>query len=425
MKRSLRVAALQLRAHDRSDFRDAFEPILRRVERIASQADLIVLPEATMPAYVLGDGGGDESAVERAIDRLRACAKEFAVVIVAGAAVRDGGKFYNAGIVIDRDGTIAGRAEKIFLWHFDRRWFEGGRRIAPVQTSAGVFGVLICADGRMPGISRALVDAGAEILLMPTAWVSSGRDPSVLENVQADLLGRMRAYENGVPFVAANKCGVERDMVLYCGKSQIVSQDGEIVAMAGERDDEDLVQTLTIGEPKPHRSQLAQPPQRDAPVSGTLRIAISAAPLPNDALQRLEILETPFAIAPGEPERLAALDRVVPVAEIDDATMLDPAGLVPFRRAGYRLALWRTKCDAWTQRIARARAGELRMYVVVIDSTAGCAFAVDPQSAVICGTFNDYRIASCTLDLAKAAQTLVAPGTDIAQGLERVEALTR
>ena len=62
---------------------------------------------------------------------------------------------------------------------------------------------------------------------MPTAWVTSGRDPGALENVQADLLARVRAYENGVPFVAANKCGVELGIALYCGKSQIVDEAAE------------------------------------------------------------------------------------------------------------------------------------------------------------------------------------------------------
>ena len=69
---------------------------------------------------------------------------------------------------------------------------------------------------------------------MPTAWVTSGRDPTSLENVQADLLGRVRAYENRVPFVAANKCGSELGMVAYCGKSQIVDSRGEIVALANQ-----------------------------------------------------------------------------------------------------------------------------------------------------------------------------------------------
>ena len=93
---------------------------------------------------------------------------------------------------------------------------------------------------------------------MPTAWVTSGRDPHMLENLQADLLGRIRAFENGVPFIAANKCGVERNMVAYCGKSQIVSASGEVVALASQTDEELLSAQLELRTPAPYRSRVAQ-----------------------------------------------------------------------------------------------------------------------------------------------------------------------
>lgn len=425
MKRPLRVAALQLRAHDRAAFGDAYERVARAVERVAGAADLVVLPEGTLPGYVLGADRDDGAAVERALDDLRRLAREHALAIVAGAAVRDGKALYNAGVVIDRDGTIAGRAEKIFLWHFDHQWFQSGTRIAPVETSLGRLGVLICADGRMPGISHALVDAGAEILVMPTAWVSSGRNPHALENPIADLLAQVRAHENGVPFVAADKCGVEREMVLYCGKSQIVSASGQMLAMASERDEEDLVATVTIGDAQPKRAPAFSVAKREPPNAGALRVAVSAVALPKDIDERLRILECPFTVAPDTPERIAALDAAIPVAVVDDAVMNDPTGLGTYRRAGYRLAIWNTSGDDWTERLARARAGELRMYVVVIDRSAQRAYVVDPDYAVVCGTFDGYRIAACAIDIAKTAQTVVVPGTDVAEGLERVHAMTQ
>jgi hypothetical protein len=78
----------------------------------------------------------------------------------------------------------------------------------------------------------------------------------------------------------------------------------------------------------------------------------------------------------------------------------------------------------WTERIARARALELRIYLVVFDRTVRRAFAVDPDGVVLAGTFADYRLASFSLDPRKTLQTAVAPGTDIGEGLERVAALT-
>ncbi len=423
MKRSLRVAALQLRAHDRSAFDQVWPRIEARVEEAADDAELVLLPEGTIPAYVLGDDAMDDDAVHAAVERLRAIALRRSVLIVAGVAVREGSALYNAGLVIDRDGSLPGRADKIFLWHFDRRWFAPGARIEPIATSLGQLGVLVCADGRMPEISRALVDRGAEVLLMPTAWVSSGRDPRALENPIADLLGRVRAFENGVPFAAANKCGVEREMVLYCGKSQIVDDRGSVIALASESGEEILRASVEVGDPHPQRAPLPRPTPRRAPDAGTLRLSITAERPPPDLDRRLEMLESEYLVAPDSPERIALLDARVPTALVGDDDVLDPAGLGAYRRMGYRMAIWTTRATPWTTMLARARAGEFRMYIVVLDLSTPRAFVVDPDYAVVCGTFGAYRFASCTIDLARTALTVVVPGTDVAAGLERVHLL--
>ncbi len=423
MRRSLRVATVQLRAHDVAAFGNAFSHIEQRVDEASAEAELVVLPEGTIPGYVLGFGPLDEHAIDEAVQRLRTIATKRGAVIVVGAAVGAPGALGNAGIVIDRDGSLAGRAEKLFLWHFDRRWFTPGDSIAPIESSLGRLGVLVCADGRMPEISRALVDRGAEILVMPTAWVSSGRNPDALENLQADVLGRVRAFENGTAFLAANKCGVEREMVLYCGKSQIVDSQGNIIAMADERDEAMLCATIEVGEQRPYRTNLAPPVLRRVG-SASFRLAVSASPLPPDIDERLELLECTQVIAPAAPERTAALDDVAGVAVVGDAEMRDPSSLVTYRRAGYRFALWQTRGDAWTGLLALARAAENRIYVAVIDSSRERAFVVDPDGAVLCGAFDGYRLAACAIDLAKTAQTMVAPGTDVAEGIERIRSIT-
>jgi predicted amidohydrolase len=132
MSRTIRVAALQLRAHDREDFARALAAIAAIARSAAQDADLVVLPEATFPAYVLGDARVDDAAIGGALDLLREIALETRTVVVAGAALRDPRGLRNAAVVIDADGSIAGSADKIFLWHFDRLWFEAGQRIARV-----------------------------------------------------------------------------------------------------------------------------------------------------------------------------------------------------------------------------------------------------------------------------------------------------
>ncbi|MGB8907247.1 MAG: carbon-nitrogen hydrolase family protein, partial [Candidatus Cybelea sp.] len=414
--------AVQLRAHDRDDFPLTLDRIIEAASEAALHADLVVLPESTFPAYVLGGARlVEEAAIAGAIQRLREVALATHTVIVAGAAASTDTGLRNGAFVIDSDGSLAGRADKLFLWHFDRRWFAPGERIEPVTTAIGVLGVLVCADGRLPTIARALVDRGASALVMPTAWVTSGRNPAALENVQADLLARVRAYENGVPFIAANKCGTELGMVAYCGKSQIVDSRGEIVALAGEREPQTLVASIALRSALPRRTALGEVKARRSELGRTLRLAISFDPLPDDIDERIELLEVVCALSPDDGERLATLDRILPVASVGDELVLDPAGLVSFSRAGYSLVCWTTEIGApWTERIARARALELRLYVVVFDRSRRRAFAVDPDGAIVAGTFDQYRLASFSLDPRKTAETTVAPGSDVREGLERI-----
>jgi predicted amidohydrolase len=424
MARSIAVAALQLAAHDRGDFRMGLERALDAARLASRKADLIVLPEATFPAYVLGKAPLGAHETQAAIEGLRVIARETGTVIVAGAAVLRDGRAHNAALVIDADGSLAGHADKLFLWHFDRQWFESGQRLAPVQTKIGVLGVLICADGRLPTISRALVDRGAEALVMPTAWVTSGRNPEALENVQADLLARVRAYENRVPFIAANKCGSELAMVAYCGKSQVVDSGGEIVALASERAPETLHAAITLAGGRPPRVAPVRLPVRQNRADAPLRLAIAYESLPNDIDERLDLLDDAFALSSADLARRELLDQTIPLASVVDETVLDPGGLVPYRRAGCILFCWTTVVrPPWLERIARARAVELRVYLVVFDRSAQRAFAVDPDGTIVAGTFDEYRLASFTFDPRKTAETIVAPGTDVAEGLDRIEAI--
>jgi predicted amidohydrolase len=411
VKRTLRVAALQLAAHDRADF-EAGLSLRGTIADAARECDLLVLPEASLPAYVLGNDRIDDSAVSRALDELREIARASTCVIVAGAAVRRAGKLYNSAVVIDSDGSIAGSAEKIFLWHFDRKWFAPGEQIAPIETRAGRLGVMICADGRMPGIAQTLVDRGAQVLVMPTAWVTSGRDPSALENIQADLLARVRAFENGVPFVAANKCGVEMKMVAYCGKSQIVDGSGNVLAIASQHEPCTLTATIETETPAPKRVTLPNLVQREAR-TGSSRVAFSLDPM-DDLARRLDILDAQEAMSPQSDET------------IDAEIAFDPRALARYRAAGYRrIGLDARSSHPWLERIARARATELRMYVVVFDRERDRAYAIDPDGAVVAGTYDGLRIASVAMDFRRTNETMVAPGTDVAAGLEMVASIAK
>ncbi len=407
---TLRVAALQLAAHDRADFEKAERSLRVDVTNAAREHDVLVLPEATLPAYVLGDDRVDDESIARALGRLQAIARESTCVIVAGAAIRRAGKLYNSAVIIDADGTIAGSSEKIFLWHFDRKWFARGERIAPVETRAGRLGVMICADGRMPNIAQTLVDRGADLLVMPTAWVTSGRDPNALENIQADLLARVRAFENGVPFVAANKCGAEMNMVAYCGKSQIIDCTGEVVAIASQHEPGIIEASIVLGVGSRIPAPVLKPIER-LPRADAVRVAFSLDGV-GDIARRLEILDAEEFITPASDEC------------IDAEIALDPGALPKYRAAGYRrVVLDAQRSHPWLERIARARAAELRIFVVVFDRERDRAYAVDPDGTIIAGTYDGLRIASAAMDFRRTNETMVAPGTDVDVGLATVASI--
>ncbi len=438
------VACIQARAYDRDHFGEHWPFVVDLVERAAARgAKLIVVPEGSVPAYVLGPDPVEPALLRQAERSLVHVARAHEAVIVYGTAHIVDGKTYNAACAIGPDGGVLGSAHKNFLWHFDRLWFSAGDALEPIVTPLGTLGVLVCADGRIPTLARTLVDRGAQALVMPTAWVTSGRDPEHLENLQADLLANVRARENGVPFIVANKIGTEAQSVAYCGKSAIIAADGTFVARGGEREETIVYGEIELDLGSPLRGpQLAEPVQRPANAQRA-RVAIATAVEASEVgeLGRRAAQSDAaglIALGFGDPSQAAlptldaanALHGIARLAGVTfgvvaDATIEDPAGLVAARLGGVDAFCWITEREpAWQTALARARAAELRAYVVVLDARyGGRAFACDPDGSVICGTYDDFRVAAFVYDAARTAATAVAPQTDVLDGLRRVEAI--
>jgi predicted amidohydrolase len=412
---------VQTRAHDRADFAERWPALLARIAAAAeSGARLVVVPEGTVPAYVIGSAPVDPAQLEAAARDVIAVASRTGATIVYGGARAGEHGLANSAYVVTPAG-IAGYADKCFLWHFDRRWFTAGEALAPVDTPAGRLGIFICADGRIPTIAAALVARGAEILVVPTAWVTSGRDSHALENLQADLMIPVRARENGVPLVAANKVGTEARSVAYCGKSQIVAADGSVIALASQDEETILLGTVAVGGSLVARDAIQSPAvDRGAgePLAAALRIAIAAEHDPG--LHELAALtDAELVIDPHS--RPASAD----VAFVDDEAVLDPRALVAARLDGVRLFVWRASIDArWVVPFARTRAAELRAYLIAFDSPRRRAFAVDPDGSIVCGTFRDFELAAFTFERLRTDAWRVAPATDVREALVRIGNLT-
>ena len=416
--RTITVSAIQPIAHDRDGFAERWPSLLARVTAAADNgARLIVVPEGTVPGYVIGTEPVDPQVRASALnDVIRVAAGSGATIVYGTARVGEQG-LANSAYVVTADG-VRGFADKCFLWHFDRRWFSAGAALEPIDTPVGRLGVFICADGRLPTIGASLAAQGAEILVVPTAWVTSGRDPAQLENIQADLFAPVRARENGLPMVVANKAGVEARSVLYCGKSQIIDANGSVLVKAGQHDETTITAEVAIGAAAARGPVHSVERGNGAPLPAVTRIAFTAR---KDArLEELASLADASLVIDGE-RHGASSDLVF----ADDDAMTDPRALVEPRLEGARIVVWKAGIeDAWVAPFARTRAAELRCYVVVLAANGSRAFAVDPDGIILAGTAGEFIMPAFSYDRARTETWTVAPFTNVRDGLERVAAIT-
>jgi predicted amidohydrolase len=227
----MRVALLQLAADiDSAANRD---DIAARLAGLTpdDEIDLVVLPEAAMHDF--GAPDHDLAAVAEPLDgpfvRLIAAeAARLGATIVAGMFERAGdGLPFNTLVVVGPDGTLRTTYRKIHL--YDSFGYKESDRllageIAPVviDVAGRPVGLMTCYDLRFPELARELVDAGAETLVVPAAWVAGDHK---LEHWRTLL--RARAIENTVHVVAAAQGGDR-----YTGHSLVADPWGSIVVEA-------------------------------------------------------------------------------------------------------------------------------------------------------------------------------------------------
>ena len=334
----LKVALLQLRAFEFADHEAAWDEMLGRIdEAAATEPDLMVLPEASYPAYFLHSretydraGVRPDAEVEGALAER---ARRHGCYIAAGVVRQDeGGSLENAALLLGPDGVTVGRYAKSFLWHFDHGWFTAGSSFPVYELAGARAGMLICADGRVPEIARSLAVAGARLIIDCTAWVSTGRDRGALSSPHAEYLMPARAVENGVWVVAADKVGVEAGSLVYAGRSGVIDPAGEWVAQAPS--DEPGVVTCTLdldaacGPPLERRVELFGDA---AAAAGSVAARLAREPLiAEDAAARVAALaldRRPSAVEVME--RARTIVRALGAQETALAVLPDLAGREP------------------------------------------------------------------------------------------------
>ncbi|MET0929223.1 MAG: carbon-nitrogen hydrolase family protein [Aeromicrobium sp.] len=192
--------------------------------------DLVVLPEASMHDF--GSPDLDLSAVAEPLDgpfvtMLGAEARRLGATIVAGMFERTDGLPFNTLVVIGPDGQLRTTYRKIHL--YDSFGYKESDRLLPgdiepvvVDIAGRPVGLMTCYDLRFPELARALVDAGAETIVIPAAWVAGERK---LDHWR--ILLAARAIENTVHVVASAQGGTR-----YTGHSLVVDPWGSIVVEA-------------------------------------------------------------------------------------------------------------------------------------------------------------------------------------------------
>ena len=183
-------------------------------------------------------------------------AKELEIVIVTSLFEKRGsGLYHNTAVVLERDGSIAGKYRKMHIpddpAYYEKFYFTpGDLGFKPIQTSVGKLGILICWDQWYPEAARMMALQGADLLIYPTAigWENSDTDEEKKRQIEAWVLSqRAHSVANGLPVISVNRVGYEPDPsggtggINFWGNSFAAGPQGEILAQAGNDSENMLI----------------------------------------------------------------------------------------------------------------------------------------------------------------------------------------
>ena len=203
-----------------------------RIQDQASEAaergcDIIVFPEMVLTGYLPEHEMPElaESLDGDSVSRIRECAQQHSIAVAFGypELADDKNTRYNSFVLADESGQIAGVYRKIHLWDTEALWAKPGSEVLIARVAGVVMSGWICYDTRFPEMGRLAYLRGAELCLVPTAWLGPGDEWL--------LATRARAVDN--MFFVAGSDLINRVPGLECaGHSVIVDPKGHILAQA-------------------------------------------------------------------------------------------------------------------------------------------------------------------------------------------------
>lgn len=247
-----------IQQHNTADRNDNMQRLAEKITALASQgAELIVLQELHNSLYFCQTENVDcfdmaETIPGESTDFFGSLAKKLGVVIVTSLfEKRAAGLYHNTAVVIERDGTIAGKYRKMHIpddpAYYEKFYFTpGDLGFHPIDTSVGRLGVLVCWDQWYPEAARLMALQGAEMLIYPTAIGYESSDTPEEQQRQHEAwttVQRGHAVANGLPVVAVNRTGHETDSsgatggIQFWGSSFVAGPQGEMLYRAPKNEE--------------------------------------------------------------------------------------------------------------------------------------------------------------------------------------------
>lgn len=263
--REIRIGFLQ--QHNVADIENNIARIATEIADLARRgAQLIILQELHNSLYFcqvedVANFDLAEPIPGPSTDFYGRLAREYGVVIVTSLfEKRAPGLYHNTAVVIERDGSIAGKYRKMHIpddpAYYEKFYFTpGDLGFHPIQTSIGKLGVLVCWDQWYPEAARLMALQGADMLIYPTAIGYAASDTAEEQQRQREAwttVMRGHAVANGLPIVAVNRVGFEPDPsgqtegIQFWGSSFVAGPQGEIHYRACDDDEESIVMDIDL-----------------------------------------------------------------------------------------------------------------------------------------------------------------------------------
>ena len=255
-----------IQQHNTSDREDNISRLENSIRQLKEQgAQLVVMQELHNSLYFCQVENVNNFDLAEPIpgpstERFGKLAKELGIVIVTSLfEKRAPGLYHNTAVVIENDGTIAGKYRKMHIpddpAYYEKFYFTPGDiGFEPIKTSVGTLGVLVCWDQWYPEAARLMALKGADMLIYPTAIGSDTPEEQERQREAWTTVQRGHAVANGIPVIAVNRTGHEADPsgqtkgISFWGSSFVAGPQGEMIFRAPKDEDASVVLDIAHSE---------------------------------------------------------------------------------------------------------------------------------------------------------------------------------